>query len=77
MNEIAYGIGEITDEKVTFSFSTKGMHKPITNGDVIKAVFPKDVIIEANNGCTYFGAKVRIHTDWWNAPYKAESEEKE
>ena len=74
----------------------------VTNGDVIKAVFPsaevkeeivKDTISNRDIfvGCEVFlyihkpckkgdfGFGIRIHfdKDWWNAPYKTESEDKE
>ena len=56
------------------------IEKRATNGDVIKAMFPKldasvsgdgDVIDVYNLGiyCQTFD------TDWWNEPYKAHSEE--
>ncbi len=34
----------------------------ITNGEIFRAIFPGD--------------EVRIDLEWWNAPYKAESEDK-
>ena len=57
----------------------------LTNGDVIKALFPKSAVTEtqglvprvcfelhSGEQCTsFFDAK------WWNAPYKAESEGEE
>ena len=67
MNEIAYSIGEATDEKVIFSFSPEGMHRPIANGDMIKALFD-------DYGFKIIESRLE-HTLWWNAPYKAESEE--
>lgn len=79
MNEIAYGIGEATDEKVVFSFSTEGMHKPITNGDVIKAMFPNGEVYNEETSCVtvkFNGNEyVDFYADWWNAPYKNGSEE--
>lgn len=49
-----------------------------TNGDVIKVLFPNAKVVETNtvvgigiDGTTTF------NKDWWNAPYKAESEDKE
>lgn len=52
----------------------------LTNGDVIKAVFPNVEVKEKNNGYeVYFGVGTAIqffNHQWWNAPYKAESEEK-
>lgn len=58
--------------------------KDATNGDMIKAMFPlievkreisstSDNIVMRDN--SFFGAINRFHKDWWNAPYKAESEE--
>ena len=78
MNEIAYGVGEPTDEKVVFSFSTEGMHKPITNGDVIKALFPKAEIHDwyaEDDYIDIYGVDYEALTvcrKWWNAPYKRE-----
>ena len=75
MNEIAYGMGETTDEKVIFSFSTEGMHRPITNGDIIKAVFSVETI---DDFCHSFGVRlnnsnyIQFNKDWWNAPYRRE-----
>ena len=56
----------------------KGMPKvlPIpdnaTNGDMIKAMFPNEEIIETDGACVYVGVKMRFDKDWWNAPYKRE-----
>ena len=55
-----------------------------TNGDMIKAVFPyaiKSNYIESNLDMKdyvsiYLGDyEMRVSYDWWNAPYKSESEE--
>ena len=57
-----------------------------TNGDMIKAMYPKgkirrekscthDITVFSFPDGTYFGAECRFNTDWWNAPYKAESED--
>ena len=62
----------------------------LTNGDVIKAMYPNArvgeifpacnsdevyyVFIEKVNGVTN---EMRVMKSWWNAPYKAESENKE
>ena len=51
-----------------------------TNGDVIKALFPNcikdsnfcDAVITHLNGEPQYWRK-----DWWNAPYKSKSEDKE
>lgn len=52
--------------------------KDITNGDMIKAIFPDIQVKEKNNGYeVYFGIGTAIqffNHQWWNAPYKAESE---
>ena len=60
--------------------STKSIVIPknATNGDVIKAVF--DVTEVRQLDCCAFidtsdDANMRTYKDWWNAPYKAESEE--
>lgn len=56
-----------------------------TNGDMIQAMFPlievkreisstSDNIVVRDN--SFFGAINRFHTDWWNSPYKNESEDK-
>lgn len=52
-----------------------------TNGDVIKALFP-DVKTHQSGGYTgcLFRPSVMLEdtkSEWWNAPYKAESEEEE
>lgn len=45
-----------------------------TNGDVIKLLFQDDDLgIEVIEGNIRFN----LGDDWWNAPYKAESEDKE
>ena len=49
-----------------------------TNGDMIKAMFPLVEVKEKNNGYeVYFGigtATQYFNHQWWNAPYKKESE---
>lgn len=51
----------------------------VTNGDVIKAMFSDVDVKERNNGYeVYFGVGTAIqffNRKWWNAPYKAGSEE--
>lgn len=53
----------------------------VTNGDVIKAMFPDVDVKERNNGYeVYFGVGTAIqffNYKWWNTPYKAESEDTE
>ena len=57
-----------------------------TNGDVIKAMFPKgkvrrevscthDKTVFSFPDGTYFGAECRFNTDWWNESYKGGQEE--
>ena len=46
----------------------------VTNGDMIKAMFPDVEVKEKNNGYeVYFGVGTAIqffNYHWWNAPYK-------
>ena len=52
-----------------------------TNGDIIRALFPNVEVKEKNNGYEiYFGVGTAIqffNYKWWDAPYKAESEDGE
>ena len=53
-----------------------------TNGDMIKAVFPNtESRLDKNTGITLVrwedGTTKCYKTEWWNAQYKAESEDKE
>ena len=53
-----------------------------TNGDVIKAIFPNVEIARIQANCVIIWIdkpwiKCEISNHWWNAPYKAESEDKE
>ena len=53
-----------------------------TNGDVIKAMFPNIETFEEEDvpQNIYFsieGDVLCLRKEWWNAPYKAESEDKE
>ncbi len=52
-----------------------------TNADMIKTIFPDVKVKEKNNGYeVYFGVGTAIqffNHQWWNAPYKAKSEEVE
>lgn len=51
----------------------------VTNGDVIKAIFPNIDIEQIEDIIDVYGmskCRVTYDTDWWNAPYNnAESEE--
>ena len=53
-----------------------------TNGDVIKALFPKIKYYNEDTSCVTLKIDMGEHNeyvdfyeDWWNAPYKAESED--
>lgn len=49
-----------------------------TNGDMIKALFPNDKVIEdAFIEVMHYGNYKQILSDWWNAPYKAGKRGKE
>ena len=48
--------------------------KGVTNGDVIKSLFPNISIYE--HGSTYsVNNEYNFNSTWWNAPYKEEIEE--
>lgn len=51
----------------------------MTNGEVIQALFPyvktEDTSFNTLIGTNLDKGYVPLHTDWWNEPYKAESEE--
>jgi hypothetical protein len=47
----------------------------MTNGEVIQALFPNETTFDETATCTYYGNMMRFYTKWWNAPYKAESED--
>lgn len=58
--------------------------KNATNGDVIKALFAEYPVLNTLDGFTRMIDPIhnlfvtgRFHNDWWNAPYSAESEDKE
>lgn len=72
-------------ESSTWIPVTERLPENATNGDVIKAMFTKgkvrrevscthDKTVFSFPDGTYFGAECRFNTDWWNAPYKTESE---
>ena len=52
----------------------------VTNGDVINALFPnaKNIRVDGGYPLNYIieGEWHRNLKDWWDAPYKAESEDK-
>lgn len=56
----------------------------VTNGDVIKAMFPlievrREISSTSDNivvrDDSFLGAINRFHTDWWGAPYKGGQED--
>lgn len=53
----------------------------LTNGDMINALFPnaKNIRVDGGYPLNYIieGEWHRNLKEWWNAPYKSESEEKE
>ena len=55
--------------------------KNATNGDMINALFPnaKEITVDGGYPLNYIieGEWHRNLKDWWDAPYKAESEDKE
>ena len=46
----------------------------MTNGDIIKTVFPDVIGYGAGETCIYYGT-MRFDTTWWNAPYERKVEE--
>ncbi len=48
----------------------------LTNGDVIKALFPGELLTSITNAL-WWGDNMSFSKEWWNAPYKAESEEED
>lgn len=46
-----------------------------TNGDMIKAMFPNEEVVETDSACVYYGAKMRFDKVLWNAPYQKGAEE--
>ena len=50
-----------------------------TNGDVIKALFPNNKYVEGKNFVIIQGEteNISLWNNWWNAPYKMESEGKD
>ena len=53
----------------------------MTNGEVIQALYPNIVIHKSSNGVMIFAENFdsqypqEFYAEWWNTPYKAESEE--
>lgn len=45
----------------------------ITNGEVIKAIFPNELLTSITS-TLWWGDNMSFNKDWWNTPYKAESE---
>lgn len=42
----------------------------VTNGDIIKAMFPKEGFTLRSGYYENIGRRVAIEYDWWNAPYR-------
>ena len=59
----------------TYSFPKreKGDFEGMTNGEVLKSIFPTAELILGNSD--YIPNVLSVKEEWWNAPYKAESEE--
>lgn len=52
----------------------------LTNGDVIRALFPNISIVNVYGGDIWFkvdNSYLQCSESWWNSPYKAGSENKE
>lgn len=45
--------------------------KGMTNGEVIKALFPNVIIV---HNLKYLLREMQFTDDWWNSPYKGDSE---
>lgn len=45
----------------------------LTNGDVIKALFPNE-LLTSTTSTLWWGDNMSFNKDWWNAPYKANKE---
>lgn len=41
----------------------------MTNGDVIKFMFPNEKMFEKCDACVYYGT-MRFDAKWWDAPYQ-------
>lgn len=48
-----------------------------TNGDMIKAIFPNCKLKVLTDKKEVVALELKDVKEWWNAPYKAESEDKE
>ena len=44
-----------------------------TNGDVIKAMFPNELLTSITS-TLWWGDNMSFNKNWWNAPYKKENE---
>jgi hypothetical protein len=76
-------IKALEQDTVSFDFELyqaglMDMPKGVTNGDMIKAVFPSSEVRETMDDLVHYtlDGYVGAYTpkDWWNAPYKRESE---
>ena len=48
--------------------------KGATNGDMIKAMFP-DELLTSITSTLWWGDNMSFNKDWWNAPYKEMAKE--
>ncbi len=73
-NEYLHKVGTQFDNAISemqkdrFCVNAITISENTTNGDVIKALFPNEDDFNDGHGAYFY-------KDWWNAPYKAESEE--
>lgn len=74
--------GQVTYGLVDSVLRGTPLPQNLTNGDVIKAMFPKAFFDDYVNQwdeveSVVMDNEIYFDIDWWNAPYKTESEEKE
>lgn len=61
-------------EKKQFCTDAVPIPKGATNGDMIRAIFPNASVYE--HASTYsVNNEYNFNSTWWNAPYKAESDD--
>lgn len=76
-NEVAIP-KEVFDEVPTYSFpnfENKGEFDGMTNGEVLKSIFPTAELMLGNSD--YIPNVFSIKEDWWNAPYQKGGDDKE
>lgn len=69
------GLEEIVNDLPTYSFPDSAENKARTNGGAIISLYP-DLKYTIRNGrvITTIGVAASFDLEWWNLPYKAESE---